>query len=349
MVQYIFTPWRNRSELLQIRREFYPEHFSSSSSPSQQQQQSLSKQKAVARVSVWMHRGSCPHLVDSTALLTAAILSDELFSSPSGRREEEGEYYYAVSAHGYAIRAAYSAAFSRFVTGLLDSHQEKARKMSMYEVAKAVNLPATFVELRHQATHEMLPSVSKLRRAAKEALGWIWEFYWRGLKEEEEDIEVLGDGVKMDGEKEKGKEEEQYQEGSVEERCRETVKRYLAEEGAGLRKKMLRAAILGSYTTGMLLGVLTEIEETASDGKILRRAAGFAQEISEGTEGDTGMKMEVEMETKEVEAVKEDDKMEVEVEETRVEVTKVLKSLKTGPSWVLYEEREWVPKPIGVV
>ncbi|KAK1968408.1 Las1-like protein [Colletotrichum sublineola] len=53
---------------------------------------------AVARVSMWMQRGNCPHMVESTALLTAAILSDG---------ESKG------SAGTYAVRAAYAAAFSR--------------------------------------------------------------------------------------------------------------------------------------------------------------------------------------------------------------------------------------------
>ncbi|GKT49256.1 uncharacterized protein ColSpa_09437 [Colletotrichum spaethianum] len=55
---------------------------------------------AVARVSMWMQRGNCPHMVESTALLTAAILSDG---------ESKG------SAGTYAVRAAYAAAFSRYV------------------------------------------------------------------------------------------------------------------------------------------------------------------------------------------------------------------------------------------
>lgn len=72
---------------------------------------------------------------------------------------------------------------SRFVTGLLDGHQDKQRKLSMYSVAKTIGLPATFVELRHQATHEQLPSLAKLRSAARKALAWIWEYYWRQLAE----------------------------------------------------------------------------------------------------------------------------------------------------------------------
>lgn len=69
----------------------------------------------------------------------------------------------------------------RFVTGLLDSHQDKRRKLSMYSIAKTIGLPATYVELRHQATHEELPSLSKLRVATQKALGWIWDYYWTTL------------------------------------------------------------------------------------------------------------------------------------------------------------------------
>lgn len=109
MVQYIFTPWRNRAELLAVRAQFYPEHTSKThlkkhhQSTFQDDEHTRSeKQKAVARVSMWMQRGGCPHMVESTALLVAAILSDE--AQDSG------------AAGGYAVRAAYSAAFSRFAS-----------------------------------------------------------------------------------------------------------------------------------------------------------------------------------------------------------------------------------------
>jgi hydroxyacylglutathione hydrolase len=69
----------------------------------------------------------------------------------------------------------------RFVTGLLDGHQDKQRKQSMYSIAKTIGLPAAFVELRHQSTHEQLPSRAKLRSAAKQALAWIWDYYWKHL------------------------------------------------------------------------------------------------------------------------------------------------------------------------
>jgi hydroxyacylglutathione hydrolase len=81
--------------------------------------------------------------------------------------------------------------FPRFVTGLLDGHQDKQRKQSMYAVAKTIGLPATFVELRHQSTHEQLPSRAKLRSAAHKALAWIWDYYWKHLGEDDGDPRTL--------------------------------------------------------------------------------------------------------------------------------------------------------------
>jgi len=53
----------------------------------------------------------------------------------------------------------------------------------MYSLAKTLSppLPPTFVELRHQATHETLPSLPKLRLATTKALSWIWDYYWSNL------------------------------------------------------------------------------------------------------------------------------------------------------------------------
>jgi hypothetical protein len=88
MVQYIITPWRNKDELLQVRHRLY--RSSQGKPPS-----ISSRRHAVAQVSVWVQRGNCPHLVESTAILTSAILNDVPGNST------------------YCVRAAYSAAFCR--------------------------------------------------------------------------------------------------------------------------------------------------------------------------------------------------------------------------------------------
>lgn len=101
MVQYVLTPWRERKELLLVRDQFYAtDQGSGTSAADASNSDNVAERQrlAVARVSMWMQRGNCPHLVESTALLTAAVLSDG-----------------GTDGGMYAVRAAYSAAFSRYV------------------------------------------------------------------------------------------------------------------------------------------------------------------------------------------------------------------------------------------
>ncbi|KAL0262901.1 rRNA-processing protein las1 [Diplodia seriata] len=80
-----------------------------------------------------------------------------------------------------AIRNAYCAAFNRFVTGFCDTVQNSFKKMSMYDMAAELDMPTSFVELRHEATHEDLPSLRRLQMATEQALQWLWHHYWSKL------------------------------------------------------------------------------------------------------------------------------------------------------------------------
>lgn len=88
MVQYVITPWRNPSELVRVRDQLYPGSAGRTGSIEERRQ-------AVSQISVWMQRGNCPHLVESTAILMAAVLNDDPGNS------------------SYCVRAAYAAAFCR--------------------------------------------------------------------------------------------------------------------------------------------------------------------------------------------------------------------------------------------
>lgn len=46
-------------------------------------------------------------------------------------------------------------------------------------------MKAEFVALRHEATHEELPSLRRLVKATGEALEWLWRVYWSRLDEGE--------------------------------------------------------------------------------------------------------------------------------------------------------------------
>ncbi|KAL4994870.1 Las1-like-domain-containing protein [Aspergillus recurvatus] len=153
MAKVIFTPWKTHSDLLAVRNQFYP--------PPEYGGPDLRSQ-ACATVSAWKLRGNLPHPVEATALLTDAILHDDTSKNSL-----------------FAIRATYAAAFCRFVTGLVDS--KLGARRSMFSRALELGLPASFVELRHEATHRELPSLTVLRGATGRSLEWLWGFYWGGL------------------------------------------------------------------------------------------------------------------------------------------------------------------------
>lgn len=59
--------------------------------------------------------------------------------------------------------------------------QNSFKKMSMYDMAAELDMPGSFVELRHEATHEDLPSLRRLQMATEQALQWLWHHYWSKL------------------------------------------------------------------------------------------------------------------------------------------------------------------------
>ncbi|KAK3373872.1 Las1-like-domain-containing protein [Lasiosphaeria ovina] len=394
MVQYIFTPWRERGELLAVRQQFYPNRNKDDDDSQQRQtipaqngdahtKRQQNQQRAVARVSVWMHRGNCPHMVESTALLTAAILGDQqLVASPAAAADDwlagggpvsvsGSRSGSALSSSSYAVRAAYSAAFSRFVTGLLDSHQDKQRKMSMYGVAKSVGLPATFVELRHQATHEQLPSLTRLRAAARLALDWIWDYYWKHLlllPEPAAAAASLSDG-----------DSSRLAVSSSDSECRGLVMRYLetAPEQDSTRAALL--ADIQRLDEAEVLTTLDSITDSTTDSRVLRRSVLLARELleaspaaatpqgtarpatSSGMELDHGHDLSRDIEHiraelgktwQEVKDVGERHDMDsgpMQEEHTDRPASSPPPKAPLPPSWSLYEEDDWVPKPIGVV
>ncbi|KAI9743161.1 MAG: rRNA-processing protein las1 [Claussenomyces sp. TS43310] len=316
MVQYVITPWRDRHELLDVRNVFYPSSIPKEIDAAQE------KSRAVALVSVWVQRGNCPHLVESTALLVSAGLND------------------AVGISAYAVRAAYSTAFCRFVTGLLDGYQDKRYKLSMYSIAKNIGLPATFVELRHQCTHEELPSLRRLRAAAEGSLQWIWQHYWKGLE---------APSIKVEREQ-----------------CRVVLQEYL-EWRAGApsgneNRGQASATRVSKFDSRMILDVLMEFDDSM-DARCLLQSTRLAAAIMNGKEDyDAFLSFE---------GGSRKEKAPASFEEIRAEMTKTAESLnddhkptleapmersedmmgsdeELGNGWTMWKG-PWVPKPIGIV
>lgn len=93
-----------------------------------------------------------------TSLITSAILNDE-----------------APEADTLATRLAYSMAIVRFVNELVDALDVA---LPVYHLAKMLGIPLYFVEIRHTATHDELPSLELLRQVGVRARTWLWDNYW---------------------------------------------------------------------------------------------------------------------------------------------------------------------------
>ncbi len=94
-----------------------------------------------------------PHALESTHALLSVIPQDGSA---------------ATSLSYLSLRMSYAAAIIRLVNCLVDPLQLGAYARSIHSIAQQLGLPAWFVELRHAATHEDLPSLEVLRDAARQ-------------------------------------------------------------------------------------------------------------------------------------------------------------------------------------
>ena len=103
------------------------------------------------QIAAWRVITPLPHALEATLSILTAILQDA--SSQN-------------STSFLSVRQSYAAAIIRLVNGLVDSLQVGVYARSIASIAAQLGLPAWFVELRHSATHEDLPSLEVLRTAA---------------------------------------------------------------------------------------------------------------------------------------------------------------------------------------
>jgi ribosomal biogenesis protein LAS1 len=228
----------------------------------------------------------------------------------------------------------------------LDSYQDKKHKMSMYAIAKNIGLPATFVELRHQCTHEELPSLAKLRAAAQRSLTWIWDDYWGNL-------------------------ELPFVPGNIEE-CRTVVLDYLAlradEASQDMEKPKKLLTQLQQWSAVQVQEILSEImDSSTSEPRILLHVVRLSQDMFSGKRR-VGITNSFKNEQ-----VKETQSRSLE--DVRVEIAKASRALEEqdnelstsgllegqqdiemadssndsdGDGWQMWKG-PWIPKPIGVV
>ena len=117
----------------------------------------------VNKVKGWSRRGKVPHAAETTSVLVELQLQQKSLNSTCSSREMS-----------YLL----SMALIRFVNGIVDSGQKGTVASSALTIAEQVGLPAWFVELRHAATHDQIPTFQLLQNAQIQALEWLHNNYW---------------------------------------------------------------------------------------------------------------------------------------------------------------------------
>jgi hypothetical protein len=129
------------------------------------------QQRAVSRVSAWRSRGDVPVSVNATAQLVEIAIHEHM--------ADHQHHAIAVSARSHMeLSLVYASAIVRCVNGLVDGSQKGAYAMAVSTLAQRIGIPLWIVDLRHESTHNQLPSLPVLRFAATHLLAWLRSNYW---------------------------------------------------------------------------------------------------------------------------------------------------------------------------
>lgn len=152
--------YRDLKSLIKLKNWFY-NHTTSNDQ----------RYRAIQRVKAFASRGRLPHGVEITSLLISIRISDPIDKSKFPKQHDAS-----------LLQLSYSMALIRFVNGLLDPLQQGNFAISLHSLARNIELPSFFVELRHMGTHEQIPSLEVLRLATDKALDWLFENYWSEIE-----------------------------------------------------------------------------------------------------------------------------------------------------------------------
>ncbi|GIL50713.1 hypothetical protein Vafri_6829 [Volvox africanus] len=155
----------------------------------------LQRQEAgLQQVCAWRLRGKLPLGVDVTAHLmdvrradadwqrsvACAVEASVAAATAPFQLSIAASTDAAVAAGELPLRLRYSMPLIRLVNGISDSQQRGRVASSVAVLSDAAGLPRALVDVRHEATHNELPSLPLLRAAASSALLWLRDNYWDG-------------------------------------------------------------------------------------------------------------------------------------------------------------------------
>ncbi|ESN99103.1 hypothetical protein HELRODRAFT_162594 [Helobdella robusta] len=143
------VPWIDRSEWLEVYRNIF-------SSDLVKQTEGLNK------IQVWKCR-----VYDKLSI--SIELTKELMTVKMN--DEQNKETKLLS--DQSMRLLYGMSITRFINQLLESNQDKKFLVPLHKIAKQMDIPRWLVDLRHESTHQLLPSLPLLRAGADQAISYL--------------------------------------------------------------------------------------------------------------------------------------------------------------------------------
>lgn len=150
------VPWMNWDEWDNVRSLLWSE-------------QTSEILKAMEIIKMWRLRGKLPHAIESTYQLMEIKLLSRMGSSEKLCMPQRSQM---------ELRNLSCLAIIRTVNSLVDPSQQGVYAESIYNIANRIGLPGWIVEMRHDATHNGMPSLALLQHGCSELLDWLNEHYW---------------------------------------------------------------------------------------------------------------------------------------------------------------------------
>ncbi|XP_078438310.1 las1-like family protein isoform X2 [Wolffia australiana] len=162
---YMLVPWSSWDQWNFVRNSLFSASIES-------------VRAALGRVAAWKSRGCLPVAVEVTARIIEIQHMDPFFFG----KEDAG----VVLNSEDMLALLYSITLTRFVNGFtekvsyFDDHAQKhgRKKHSISNLANAIGLPRMVVDIRHESSHNEVPSLPLVRLASVKALDWLKSHYW---------------------------------------------------------------------------------------------------------------------------------------------------------------------------
>lgn len=155
-VKMMVVPWRNKAEFRVVYNGIYSDEVEP-------------KRQAMEKMLTWQSRAlsKLPIAIESSMALCRACISHLLAIEEGNFKDNYLKLVYE-----------YSMAIIRFVNNVTELGQTKVHRMPLHRIADSFGIPSWIVEMRHNATHRTMPSLSELTAGADWILEWLRVDFW---------------------------------------------------------------------------------------------------------------------------------------------------------------------------